>query len=192
MIEPRVSLVHSLHSYSTSFPEEEGFKIRFLQLLDHPRSFHRDHLPGHITGSAWIVNSNFSKVLLVHHAKLGRWLQPGGHADGDEPALNVALREAEEETGLKTFTLMTPSIFDIDIHVIPARNNFPEHLHYDVRFLLQASEDDRLMISDESSDMKWFPLTELATLTENAPSIMRMVHKTGNLAGRVGDRTAHN
>ena len=184
MIQARESLIHSLHSYSTTFPEEDVFKARFLQLLDHPRSFHRDHLPGHITGSAWIVNNNFSKVLLVHHTKLGRWLQPGGHADEDEHALTVALREAEEETGLTAFTLITPSIFDIDIHVIPARNNFPEHLHYDVRFLLQASENDLLMISDESSDMRWFPLNELAALTENAPSIMRMVHKTGNLPGR--------
>jgi len=177
----RESLIHSLQSYSTLFPEEEIFKSRFLELLEHPLCFHRDHLPGHITGSAWIVNEDFSKVLLVLHAKLGRWLQPGGHADGDENVLNVALREAREETGLNNFTILSPSSFDIDIHTIPARKDFPEHLHYDMRFLLQASEQDLLTISDESRDLKWFPMNELGALTENAPSIMRMVNKTSTL-----------
>src|SRR5260221_12016802 len=97
----RESLIHSLQSYSTIFPEEEIFKSRFLELLEHPRSFHRDHLPGHITGSAWIVNQDFSRVLMVLHAKLGRWLQPGGHAAGDEKVRNFALRKATEATGLR-------------------------------------------------------------------------------------------
>ena len=183
MIGSRESLIYALQSYSTSYVEEEILKDRFLELLEDPRSFHRDHLPGHITASAWIVNEDFSKILLVLHSKLGRWLQPGGHADGDENVLKVALREAEEETGLKTFTILSPFVFDIDIHPIPARNDFPRHLHYDVRFLLQASEQDVLMISDESTDLRWFPLTDLAVLTENASSIMRMVDKTGNLLG---------
>src|SRR5258706_12466368 len=96
----RKTLVRDLQTYSTLFADKEIFKARFLTLLDHPRCFHRDHLPGHITASAWIVNEDFSKVLLILHAKLGRWLQPGGHADGDENVLSVASREAEEETGL--------------------------------------------------------------------------------------------
>jgi len=182
MIETRKSLIHSLQSYSTLFVEEGIIKSKFLELLDHPRSFYRDHLPGHITGSAWIVNEDLSKVLLVLHAKLGRWLQPGGHADGDENVLNVALREAKEETGLHDSTILSPLVFDIDVHSIPARGDFPEHLHYDVRFLLQASEQDLLTISDESRDLKWFPLNELRALTGNEPSIMRMVGKTINLA----------
>ncbi len=179
----RKTLVRDLQTYSTLFVEEEIFKAKFLTLLDHPRGFHRDHLPGHITGSAWIVNEGFSKILLVLHAKLGRWLQPGGHADGNENVLNVALREAEEETGLKSIKILSPSVFDIDIHLIPARNDFPEHLHYDVRFLLQASEREALTISYESSDLKWFAVHEVRALTENAPSIMRMVSKTSTLPG---------
>jgi len=95
----------------------------------------------------------------------------------------VSLREAEEETGLTKFKILSPFVFDIDIHPIPARKDFPEHLHYDVRFLLQASEREVLTISDESNDLKWFPLTDLAVLTENASSIMRMVGKTINLPG---------
>jgi len=183
-VKTRESLIYALQSYSTPYIEEELLKTKFLELLDHPRSFHRDHLPGHITGSAWIVNEDYSKILLVLHARLGRWLQPGGHADGDENVLNVAMREAEEETGLKAIRILSPFVFDIDIHPIPARDDFPGHLHYDVRFLLQASEQETLMISDESSDLKWCPLNELATLTGYAPSIMRMVNKTINLLGR--------
>jgi 8-oxo-dGTP pyrophosphatase MutT (NUDIX family) len=99
--------------------------------------------------------------------------------------LNVALREAKEETGLNKFSILNSSFFDIDIHPIPARKDFIGHLHYDVRFLLQASEQDLLTISNESRDLKWLPLNELGALTENAPSIMRMVDKTIDLRGRM-------
>jgi 8-oxo-dGTP pyrophosphatase MutT (NUDIX family) len=174
-------LVEEIRIYPSAFPEELAFRSRFIDLLQHPRAYHRDHLPGHITGSAWIVNPVFSKILLVLHAKLGRWLQPGGHADGEENVLNVALREAEEETGLRKFKVLQPGIFDLDIHPIPARKDFAEHLHYDVRFLLQASEQDELTLSEESTDVKWFPLDELRSATLNNVSIMRMVGKTSNL-----------
>lgn len=149
--------------------------------MQHPRAFHRDHLPGHITGSAWIVNQDRSKVLLVLHAKLGRWLQPGGHADGEENVINVALREAREETGLSTLTLLSPSVFDVDIHPIPARTDFPAHDHYDVRFLFRASDGDPLIISEESTDLKWFSLEDAGAVTGNANSILRMVNKTSTL-----------
>src|SRR5580704_6936266 len=109
MMDTRGSLSDAINTYSSSFAEEINLKAGFLQLLEDPRCFYRDHLPGHITGSAWIINKKISKTLLVLHARLGRWLQPGGHADGEENVLNVALREAEEETGLKTFSIMSPS-----------------------------------------------------------------------------------
>ncbi len=177
----RTQLINEIKTLDSVYPEEQAFRALFADLLQHPRAYHRDHLPGHITGSAWIVNDHFSKVLLVLHAKLGRWLQPGGHADGEENVLNVAIREAEEETGLQKFSILSPLVFDIDIHPIPTRKDFPEHFHYDVRFLVQASEQDHLLISEESSDLKWFPLDELFSLTGNAISIMRMVSKTRNL-----------
>src|SRR5687768_14738782 len=97
----RQSLIASLTDYQTLYSEESAFREQFLELLQHPRCFHRDHLPGHITGSAWIIDDTGKFVLLTHHAKLNRWLQPGGHADGDENVVRVALRETEEETGLK-------------------------------------------------------------------------------------------
>lgn len=163
----------ALLAYHAATPEERQFRERFLRLLQHPRAFQRDHLPGHITGSAWIVDEAKRHVLLTHHAKLNRWLQPGGHADGDENVRRVALREAEEETGLHDFTSIGERIFDIDIHTIPARHDFPEHEHYDVRFLLVASRHMPLVITAESHDLRWIPLTDLARYS-NEPSILRM------------------
>jgi 8-oxo-dGTP pyrophosphatase MutT (NUDIX family) len=177
----RLQLIQQIKTFSTGFSEESALTSQFLDLLEHRDAYQRDHLPGHITGSAWIVNKDSSKVLLVLHANLGRWLQPGGHADGDEDVFNVARREAEEETGLRSFQILSPSVFDLDIHPIPARKSFPEHLHYDVRFLLQASEDEPLVISDESRDLKWIAIPEIGPLTGNAVSIARMVSKTLNL-----------
>ena len=93
------------------------------------------------------------RVLLAHHRKLGRWLQPGGHSDGDPDTLAVALREAREESGLDVRAL-DDAIFDIDVHRIPARGREPAHLHFDVRFLVQA-EHDRFRVSDESHALAW-------------------------------------
>jgi len=165
-----------LQSYQTSFSEESAFINRFSELLLHPRAYHRDHLPGHITGSAWVVNHERSKVLLLHHGKLNTWLQPGGHADGDENVLKVALRELEEETGLRPVNLLTPGIFDLDIHPIPERKDFPSHFHYDVRFLFEADEQDKIIVSEESFDVKWISFSKLKAYSENI-SIHRMVKK---------------
>jgi 8-oxo-dGTP pyrophosphatase MutT (NUDIX family) len=134
-------------------------------------------MPGHITGSAWIIDEDKTHVLLIHHNNLNRWLQPGGHADGDENVLNVAIREANEETGLLNLTLLTSGVFDLDIHPIPERKGFPSHFHYDVRFLFRASKKDELKISEESSDLKWIKLSEVPALTQNNPSILRMIKK---------------
>jgi 8-oxo-dGTP pyrophosphatase MutT (NUDIX family) len=173
-------LLTQLHHYS-GYPEESVVVNQFLELLRHPRAYHRDHLPGHITGSAWIVNECRTKTLLIQHAKLKRWLQPGGHADGERDIPNVARREAEEETGLRKIKLLREDIFDLDIHLIPDRKDFPQHWHYDVRFLFEGDEKDELFINDESTGLDWFELPSLKELTENNNSIMRMVHKTNIL-----------
>ena len=170
------TLIQALTNYTTTFEEEKPFAADFLKLLQHDRAFHRDHLPGHITGSAWIIDAARQSVLLTHHAKLDKWLQPGGHADGDENVLGVALREAEEETGLKKLKLLQPGIFDLDIHTIPARKDFPEHLHYDIRVIFEADSNEELLISDESHDLKWVPLNQLHEYTSNL-SIQRMLKK---------------
>lgn len=173
----RELLIAALEVYDAPAEEEKLFKVKFLDLLLHPDAFQRDHLPGHITGSAWIVDQSKNFVLLTHHAKLNKWLQPGGHADGDENVLNVALREAEEETGLKDFELLHSGVFDIDIHTIPARKEFPQHLHYDVRFLLQGRKHESLSPTAESHALAWIALDQLASLTQGNASIIRMANK---------------
>ena len=148
----RPALHSALRNYKTVYVEEAQYVQRFVELLQHPDAYQRGHLPGHITGSSWIVNQDGSKVLLVKHAKLNKWLQPGGHADGDENVFRVALREANEETGLEDLTLVGEGLFDIDIHSIPERKDlpFPKHDHYDVRFLFRAHDTDNLLISERA------------------------------------------
>ena len=172
----RQDLIYQLKNYSTRYSEEAAFVDQFNTLLDHPDAYERHHLPGHITGSAWIVDPKNQSVLLVHHAKLNKWLQPGGHSDGDENTIAVALKEAREETGIMNFELPSYSIFDIDIHPIPSRMDIPEHLHYDIRFIFYASVNDRIIVSEESHDVKWIAFKDIQTYTNNT-SIIRMLEK---------------
>ena len=165
-----------LNDYVCPTPQEAVFKVRFLELLHHEDAFQRTHLPGHITGSAFIVSEDYKQTLLVHHVKLNKWLQPGGHADGDADAARVALREANEETGLQNLTLCSHEIFDLDIHTIPVRKDFPEHDHYDVRYLFKASTKEQIVVSEESHDVKWVKLSELENFNSEV-SIMRMRDK---------------
>jgi 8-oxo-dGTP pyrophosphatase MutT (NUDIX family) len=172
----RNDLALSLEAYSTSFHEEKKFVSQFLELLTHPRAYFRDHLPGHMTGSAWIVDEFQEHALLLHHAKLDRWLQPGGHADGDENIVAVARKEAEEETGLKNLRLLHP-LFDIDIHRIPERKDFPAHDHYDIRCLFMADRKEQIILSHESHELAWIPLTEIPAKVGQNDSIVRMIQK---------------
>ncbi len=177
----REAFIAALRVYTTRYAIEQAFVPEFIALLEHERAFHRDHLPGHITASAWITDPTRAFVLLTHHAKLRRWLQPGGHADGQQDVLGVALREMEEETGVKTAQVVRDGIFDIDIHAIPARKDFPGHLHYDVRFLFEASRDTPLTITEESIGLAWTPIDDLATITGNNRSMLRMAEKAATL-----------
>ena len=177
----RETLAESIRAYRTSFPEEAPFIREFLELLKHKRSFYRDHLPGHITGSAWIIDPSGEKALLTHHAKLNRWLQPGGHADGDENIISVALREATEETGLRSLRLLRREIFDLDIHAIPERNDFPAHLHFDVRILLEADPAENVTVTGESHDLAWVAFHQLAAKTGGNLSMARMAAKVTSL-----------
>jgi 8-oxo-dGTP pyrophosphatase MutT (NUDIX family) len=179
----RKPFIRNLEDYNPSDEDEKLFKGQFLEVLNHPDAFQRFHLPGHLTASAWIVDLSKKFVLLTHHAKLNKWLQPGGHADGDENLMAAALREAEEETGLKTFTLLLPEIFDIDIHTIPARKEFPEHQHFDVRYLLQTDRQDTLILSEESHALAWIPSNAIQNITNGNRSMIRMANKVSSLFG---------
>jgi 8-oxo-dGTP pyrophosphatase MutT (NUDIX family) len=137
----------------------------------------RTCLPGHFTGSAWVVDAGRRRTLLTHHRKLGKWLQLGGHADGEADLLAVALREAQEESGLTAVTAVTTEIFDLDRHLIPARKGEPEHWHYDVRFFIEADPAQPLVVTSESKDLAWVELAEVARLNPEE-SMLRMVRRT--------------
>jgi len=139
--------------------------------------FERTLLAGHVTGSAWIVDRNCTVALLTHHRKLERWLQPGGHADGDPDVRAVALREALEESGLQTLAPASPGIFDIDVHAIPARADEAAHLHYDVRFAFFGDPRARPAASEESHAVAWVPLDAIETYGVD-DSVRRLVAKT--------------
>jgi 8-oxo-dGTP pyrophosphatase MutT (NUDIX family) len=149
---------------------------RFLTFVaENPACFHRELSIGHVTGAAWLVDPSHTSVLLTHHRKLDRWLQLGGHADGEGDILEVALSEAREESGITSISILSHKIYDIDIHVVPARGVDPEHLHYDVRFALRA-HDLRYTVSSESHDLQWVPINALSSIT-NEPSMVRMAEK---------------
>lgn len=140
---------------------------------------------GHLTGSAWLVSQDGQRALLMHHRKLNRWLQPGGHADGSADLANVALREAEEETGLLALRV-EPEIFDLDRHSIPARGNEVEHWHYDVRFVVRATGSETYAQNEESFALAWFDIKKLAEDDELDDSIRRMAKKWISRSVRLG------
>ncbi len=149
--------------------------LRFV--VGHADCLLRTQLTGHLTGSAWIVDRERRRTLLTHHRKLGRWLQLGGHADGDPDLRAVARREAEEESGLTRVRAVAPEIFDLDRHWIPARGAEPGHWHYDLRFLLEADPAEALSVSHESKELAWVAVDAVAGLNP-AESMARMVRKT--------------
>jgi 8-oxo-dGTP pyrophosphatase MutT (NUDIX family) len=173
----RAALLEKLDAY-TSFDQAEARMYTILErfVQANPRCFERSLDIGHITGSAWIVDMDKTHVLLTHHRKLDRWLQLGGHADGDPNILNVAWREAREESGLEQVKPASENIYDVDVHAIPASSKEPAHFHYDVRFLFTANRHTPLIISGESKDLAWVPVADIAKYSVD-DSIMRMAHK---------------
>ncbi len=163
----RQPLLALLHQYKPIDPTELAMTQATIAFVEEQSNcFERSLKIGHITGSAWIVSPDRQQFLLIHHRKLDRWLQPGGHADGDPDVVAVALREAQEETGLTSLRLVaepgtTPLIFDVDVHPIPARGEVAEHLHYDIRFLLEADPKEAFGNSDEIKNIQWFTLKSI-------------------------------
>lgn len=177
MPEPAFDLARELAEYRARHPGETASGPLFADFLGSAGTvFERSHPPGHFTGSAWLVSADGQRVLLTHHRKLGRWLQLGGHADGDADLARVALREAEEESGLADLVL-EPGIFDLDRHPIPARGSEPEHWHYDVRFVVRATGSEDFAVSEESLELAWKPVVEIAADPDADESLRRMAAK---------------
>jgi 8-oxo-dGTP pyrophosphatase MutT (NUDIX family) len=177
MKDLRQRLGVALAKYADDFPDELDAGEFGLFLAGNAPVFLRANLHGHFTGSAWLVSADGARVLLTHHRKLGRWLQLGGHADGDEDLARVALREAEEESGLSDLVIADPHIFDIDRHWIPARADEPGHWHYDVRFVVRATGSEDFAISAESLELAWLAVESIASDSDTDVSLRRMAQK---------------
>jgi len=167
-----------LEEFEMKNPRSASLVLDFKKLLQEtPHPFSRDQYPGHLTGSCFVVNPEFSQILLMNHKKLGKWLQMGGHAEGESDIASVALREAWEEAGTQQIELVNSSILDIDIHLIPARKNEPEHFHYDVRFLAVCRDPQSIQKQEEEcADLKWFSW-EQAYEVAKEPSMHRVFKK---------------
>jgi len=188
MTQPADELLKAIGAYQTRYPAESALADLFVELLEEwPLCLTRDRLAGHLTGSAFVTSApvltasdgpNLMKVLLVHHRKLGIWVQPGGHADGVSDLVLVARTELEEETSLTDARLVSPAIYDLDRHEIPARPGVPAHYHFDIRYHFSAPASSPLVVSRESHDVKWVRLADLQEYTTEE-SIQRMIRKLG-------------
>lgn len=137
---------------------------RILEFIDrHPDALHRSCLTGHLTASSLILDARGERALLTHHRKLRRWLQLGGHCDGDANLAGVAWREATEESGIGGLSI-DPRPVDLDVHPIPARPGEPRHLHLDVRFIVHAPDGATESASEESLELGWFRPGELSAI----------------------------
>lgn len=182
----------TLTDYARRWPEEAEHTVPFLDLLaeageadaagsdavqhDAADPFRRERLAGHFTGGAWLVDRAGARVLLTHHRKLGRWLQLGGHADGDRDMAAVALKEAEEESGLTGLSVET-ELFDVDRHWIPERRDVPGHWHYDLRYVVRAGADEDFVVSEESLDLAWREVSGLLDDASADESMRRLARK---------------
>lgn len=174
----RQPLLALLRQHTPADENEVAMTAQTIAFVEaHPDCFERSLPEGHITGSAWILSPDRRQVLLIHHRKLDRWFQPGGHADGNPDVAAVALQEAREETGLTDVYLTDSQIFDVDVHLIPERADVPAHLHYDIRF--QFISNDQILFGEnrEVKNVRWVSLDEAERLADSE-SISRMVRKS--------------
>jgi 8-oxo-dGTP pyrophosphatase MutT (NUDIX family) len=166
-------LAAQLLQYQRRWPAEAATVQAFLDLLEDAQDpFVRERLSGHFTSGVWLVSADGQRILMTHHRKLERWLQLGGHADGDRDMANVALKEAQEESGLPGLSVDAESIFDLDRHWIPERKDVPGHWHYDVRYVVRAGPDENYVVSEESHDLAWRQIAEVALDPDESMSRM--------------------
>ena len=173
----RSNLIELLKTYNPTDKEEIIFKQQMLTFINNNANcFERSLKEGHVTASAWLLNNDESKILLLHHAKLDKWFQLGGHCDGNPDVLAVAIKEAQEESGISNIVPVDRNIFDIDIHLIPENSREKAHYHYDVRFLLRVAGNEEIVQNRESKELRWIE-KNIKSLPTNNPSVIRMFNK---------------
>lgn len=193
MNDARRSLIELLDAYRAAHPEEGAVADRIADLVaGHADCYERSCRPGHLTASAWVVSADGHRHLLLHHRKLGKWLQPGGHADGETDLVAVAKKEVAEESGLRSLRVVAAESglapLDIDVHAIPERRDADgrlidsAHDHHDLRFLLQATAAEDLCGNDESTGLRWCDREQVESLTTEE-SVLRLLRKA---EGRLG------
>ena len=181
----RKPLLDLLARYRAAHPDETTCVDRIRALVETQRDcFERSCFPGHVTASAWLLSPDGKRFLLTHHRKLDRWLQLGGHADGDSDVAAAALREAREESGLAelrfAYAADAPVPVDLDVHVIATRGSDPAHHHHDVRFVLVAAPGQTIFASDESTSLEWFEMDALEDVADD-DSVLRLGRKVRQL-----------
>ena len=180
----RQSLIAELNKFQ-SFDSQESVAVKrtVAFLKDEPRAFERECLNGHLTASAYVVDESGQYLLLTHHLKLDKWVQLGGHCDGEEDVLAVAKREVSEEAGLTDY-VAREDIFDVDVHDIPEYKGVPPHLHYDIRYLFTARKSSKLLRQrNESKKLKWVPIDMLEKWGTKPHTFVRIAAK---LYSRIG------
>ena len=171
----RQTVITFLEQYNETSEEQHSKRHIISFIKNNENCFERSLQKGHITASAWLLNKDLSKALLMHHRKLDMWVQLGGHCDGDSNVLRVALKEAQEESGINHIKPLSENIFDLDVHLIPANPKEPAHYHYDIRFLLHAYHSDTVIQNNESKELRWFSYLE--PFPTNERSVLRMAEK---------------
>ena len=184
---PRSALADAIATVEAFVPADDEQDAAREQILDlcttHPESLHRTCMPGHLTGSAVVVDRDVTRTLVLFHRKLQKWLQPGGHVDGDANLAAAALREATEETGIEGLEVWSDPV-DLDVHVVEPPGE-PAHLHLDVRFVVRAPDGAVEQGNHESEQLLWVALDEL-DLVELDASALRLIQHGAAAARRYG------
>ena len=180
-----MELKQQLLQYKPFNEQEESDRKIMLSLLDQSETvFTRENEVAHFTASSWIVNKEHTKVLLIYHNIYDSWAWTGGHADGDHDLLSVALKEAKEETGIKTIVPVTEDILSIETLTVDGHEKrgkyVSSHLHLNVTYLLEADDTEALTIKeDENSGVKWFAIEEALEVC-NEPWMVERVYRKLN------------
>ncbi len=172
----RNNLLNLLQEYKPTESEVKNKQDIINFVNKYSNCFERSLEIGHITASAWLLSKDMSKALLMHHNKLDIWVQVGGHCDGNPNVLEVAIKEAQEESGINNITPVSDKIFDIDIHLVPDYKNVKAHYHYDIRFLLRVNSNEDFVQNSESKELRWVR-KNINDLPTQEPNIVRLFNK---------------